>query len=45
MPSTSSFIVSTIYRSPIALVDSFAKIEQLVKTIDDEYKEFTYLAT
>ncbi len=42
-PSTSSFIVSTIYRPPSALVDTFAKIEQLVKTTDDENKEFYLL--
>ncbi len=32
-----------IYRPPSASVDSFATIEQLVKTIDDENKEFYIL--
>ena len=34
---------SSIYRPPSALVDSFAAIEQLVKQIDDENKEFYLL--
>ena len=42
-PSTAPFIVGTIYRPPSASVDSFATIEQLVKTIDDENKEFYIL--
>ena len=39
-PSRASFIVGTIYRPPSAFVDSFSNIEQLVKLIDDENKEF-----
>ncbi len=42
-PSTAPFIVGTIYRPPSASVDSFATIEQLVQTIDDENKEFYIL--
>ena len=42
-PSTAPFIVCTIYRPPSASVDSFATIGQLVKTIDDENKEFYIL--
>ena len=38
-----SFVVGTIYRPPSASVDSFAAIEQLVKQIDDENKEFYLL--
>jgi hypothetical protein len=32
------------YRPPSAFVDSFATIEQIVKTIDNENKEFYILA-
>ena len=39
-PSSASFVVGTIYRPPSASVDSLAAIEQLVKQIDDEKKEF-----
>jgi hypothetical protein len=39
-PSAASFIVGTIYRLPGASVDSFSNIEQLIKLIDDENKEF-----
>jgi hypothetical protein len=42
-PSNAPFIVGTIYRPPSASVDSFATIEQLVKTIDHENKEFYIL--
>ena len=42
-PSSASFVVGTIYRPPSALVDSFAAVEQLVKQIDDENKEFYLL--
>jgi hypothetical protein len=42
-PSSASFIVVTIYRPPGASVDSFANIEQLIKPIDDENKEFYML--
>ena len=42
-PSSASFIVGTIYRPPGASVDSFANIEQLIKLIDDENKEFYML--
>ena len=42
-PSSASFIVGTIYRPPSAFVDSFSNIEQLVKLIDDENKEFYLL--
>ena len=42
-PSSASFIVVTIYRPPSAFVDSFSNIEQLVKLIDDENKEFYLL--
>jgi hypothetical protein len=42
--STAPFIVGTIYRPPSAFVDSFATIEQIVKTIDNENKEFYILA-
>ena len=41
--SSASFIVGTIYRPPSAFVDSFSNIEQLVKLIDDENKEFYLL--
>ena len=37
------FIVGTIYRPPSASVHSFAVIEELVKLIDDENKEFYLL--
>ena len=36
-PSSASFVVGTIYRP-----DSFAAIEQLVKQIHDENKEFYF---
>ena len=39
-PSSPSFIVGIIYRPPSAFVDSFSNIEQLVKLIDDENREF-----
>ena len=39
-PSSASCIVGTIYRPPSAFVDSFSNIEQLVKLIDDENKDF-----
>ena len=42
-PSSASFIVGTIYRPPSTFVDSFSNIEQLVKLIDDENKEFYLL--
>lgn len=42
-PSSASFVVGTIYRPPSASVDSFAAIEQLVKQIDNENKEFYLL--
>ena len=42
-PSSASFIVGTIYRPPGASVDSFANIEQLIKLIDDENRNFTCL--
>ena len=42
-PSSASFIVGTIYRPPSAFVDSFSNIEQLIKLIDDENKEFYLL--
>jgi hypothetical protein len=42
-PSSASFIVGTIYRPPGASVDSFTNIEQLIKLIDDENKEFYML--
>ena len=42
-PSSASFVVGTIYRPPSASVDSFSAIEQLVKQIDDENKEFYLL--
>ena len=42
-PSSASFIVGTIYRPPSASVDSFSAIEQLVKLIDNEDKEFYLL--
>ena len=42
-PSSASFVVGTIYRPPSASVDSFAAIEQLVKQIHDENKEFYLL--
>ena len=42
-PSNTSFVVGTKYRPPSASVDSFAAIEQLVKQIDDENKEFYLL--
>ena len=41
--SSAPFIVGTIYRPPSAFVDSFSNIEQLVKSIDDENKEFYLL--
>jgi hypothetical protein len=42
-PSSAPFIVRTIYRPPRASVYSFANIEQLIKSIDDENKEFYLL--
>ena len=42
-PSSAPFIVGTIYRPPNASVHSFAVIEELVKLIDDENKEFYLL--
>jgi hypothetical protein len=42
-PSSAPFIVGSIYRPPSAPVDSFANIEQLIKSIDDENKEFYLL--
>ena len=42
-PPSASFIVGTIYRPRSAFVDSFSNIEQLVKLIDDENKEFYLL--
>ena len=36
-------LLETIYRPPSAFVDSFSNIEQLVKLIDDENKEFYLL--
>jgi exonuclease III len=42
-PSSAPFIVGTIYRPRSASVDSFANIEQLINSIDDENKEFYLL--
>ena len=42
-PSSALFIVCTIYRPAGASVNSFANIEQLIKLIDDENKEFYML--
>jgi hypothetical protein len=42
-PSSALFIVCTIYRPAGASVNSFAHIEQLIKLIDDENKEFYML--
>ena len=42
-PSSASFIVGTIYRPPSASFDSFSAIEQLVKLMDNEDKEFYLL--
>ena len=43
-PSSASFIVGTNYRPPSAFVDSFSNIEQLIKLIDGENKEFYLLS-
>ena len=41
--NTQSFIVSSIYRPPCSPSEIFTKIENLIKSIDDECKEFYIL--
>ena len=42
-PHTRPFVVITVYRPPNASTDFFTHFEQLIKTIDDEDKEFYFL--
>ena len=42
-PPSRPFVVITVYRPPNASTDFFTHFEQLIKTIDDEDKEFYFL--